>query len=77
MPGKVKGSSKRFDQKIQSQYERLSADEQKDKDQTYAAIRKLKDSNDEESKKILNSFETKYLKCRKIAVFLNTFANQA
>ena len=75
MPGKVKGSSKRFDQKMQSQYEKLSAEEQKDHDQTYAAIRALDVSADEESKKIMDAYKAKYLKNRKWAVFLDFFVH--
>ena len=77
MPGKVKGSSKRFDQKMQSQYEKLSAKEQKDHDQTYAAIRTVNASSDEDSKKIIEAYKAKYAKNRKWALFLDTFVRQA
>ena len=77
MPGKVKGSSKRFDQKIQSQYEKLSAQYQKDHDQTYSAIRTVEASVDEEGKKIMDAYKAKYLKNRKWALFLDAFVRQA
>jgi len=77
MPGKVKGSSKRFDQKQQSHYEKLSAQDQKDYDQTYVAIRFIEASSDEESKKFLKTYKLKYTHSRKWAVFLDIFVNMA
>lgn len=77
MPGKVKGSSKKFDQKIQTQYEKLSVEEQKDNDQTFEAIRLLKNSQDDESKKILETYKARYTKPRKWAVFQDFFVKQA
>ena len=77
MPGKVKGSSKKFDQKIQALYEKLSAQDQKDHDQTYSAIRTIEASTDEEGKKVMDVYKAKYLPNRKWALFLDAFVRHA
>jgi hypothetical protein len=77
MPNKQRGSSKKFDQKLQQQFERMSLEEQEDKDQTYEAIRYLEAKGDYEGKKILDSFKEKYLKKRRWALFLEEFVHFA
>ena len=51
MPNKKKGSSKKYDQKLQMRFEKLSVEEQEDKEQTYEAIRYLSRQPDQESQK--------------------------
>lgn len=60
MPNKRKGSSKSFDQKEQSRYEKYSIEEQEDKDLTFEAIRCVSRHDDPESKKILKDYLHSY-----------------
>ena len=74
---KPKGFTKKFDQKLQNQFEKLSIEEQEEKDLTYEALRHLEESPDAESKTILEAYEAKYLKKRSQAIFLDKFVTLA
>ena len=74
MPGGVKGSAKKYDQKEQMKFERLSSEEQEVKDVTYESISIMKNSKDAEAKRILSNYYSKYTKNdKKKSDFLDLF----
>ena len=77
MSKKERGFAKRFDQTLQNQFEKLSPEEQIEKDQTYESIRCLKNCADARSKDILKAYKAKYVKNRKHVLFLNKFVKYA
>ena len=77
MPNKKKGSSKRLDQKLQNKFEKMTPEEQEQKDVTLEAIRCLSTCQDVEGKRTLEKLETKYFKNKERADFLDLFARLA
>ena len=75
MPNKCRDYCKKFDQKLQQEYEKLSPEEQEKRDVTYEAIAHLIRVNDQESQDLLKVHEKKYLKSRPKAEFINLFVN--
>ena len=77
MPNKEKGSSKRLDQKLQNKFEKMTPEEQEQKDVTLEAIRCLSTCQDVEGKRTLEKLQTKYFKSKERADFLDLFARLA
>lgn len=77
MPNKEKGSSKKLDQKLQNKFEKMTPEEQEQKDVTLEAIRCLNTCQEVEAKRILENLETKYFKHKEHADLLDLFARLA
>lgn len=64
MANKNKDEAKKYDQKLQQKFEKLSPEEQEKRDVTFEAIQDLIRSNDSESQDLMKSHERKYQKNR-------------